>query len=554
MRRKLLAIVTSVMLLCAMLPLGAVSVSAVSTGTYNGMTYEIVDGQVTITGYTDELPADLVIPEVIEGYSVTAIDYHAFEDCTTLTSVVIPEGVTYISPSAFWNCSDLISIAIPSSVGGIFASTLNGCSSLSIISVDEGNRYYTAENNVLYNKSKTTLIVCSKTMVGEFVIPDSVTDIGYSAFYGCSSLTSINIPDGVTSIDRRAFYGCSGLTSIDIPDGVTGIGDEVFYGCSGLTSIDIPDGVTGIGNYAFRGCSGLISIVIPDGVTGIGYYAFEGCSGLTSIVIPEGVTSIGHDAFRGCSSLTSIDIPDGVTSIGYSAFLGCSSLTSIDIPEGVTSIGGNTFDGCSSLTSIDIPDSVTSISDYAFSGCSSLTNVYYEGSDSDKTNITIGTSNTSLLNAMWHYAPAPISTTVSHSVMDTANGNGLAFRFELAVSGMNVVNGNKVDLTNATVNYWGTDCKLIGMGAVLTNDASVGNSENQLSLYKVNGESILNIPAVYLQEVTDTTCAFATRIINIPDDQLERTIYARPYYIVEVDGEQIIVYGDVDSASCAEYQ
>ena len=199
-----------------------------------------------------------------------------------------------------------------------------------------------------------------------------VTEIGYSAFYGCSGLTSITIPSNVTKIGGSAFSGCKGLTSITIPDSVTEIGGGAFYGCSGLTSITIPDSVTKIGDYAFYGCSGLTSITIPDTVTEIGRSAFSGCRCLTSITIPSNVTKIGGSAFSGCSGLTSITIPDSVTEIGESAFLNCKGLTSITIPNGVTSIEEYAFSGCKGLTSITIPDSVTEIRSCAFLGCRGL--------------------------------------------------------------------------------------------------------------------------------------------------------------------------------------
>ena len=155
---------------------------------------------------------------------------------------------------------------------------------------------------------------CRQSIRGELVIPNEieglpVTSIGDVAFFGCESLTSINIPNSVTSIEGGAFAWCESLTSISIPDGVTSIGNGAFRSCRSLTSITIPDGVTSIGDYAFSGCFALTSITIPEGVTSIGYQAFWGCSSLTSITIPEGVTSIGNYAFFGCSSLTSITIP-----------------------------------------------------------------------------------------------------------------------------------------------------------------------------------------------------------------------------------------------------
>ena len=163
------------------------------------------------------------------------------------------------------------------------------------------------------------------------MIEDGVTSIGESAFFYCSSLTSITIPDSVTSIGDYAFFNCSSLTSITIPDSVTSIGESAFYGCSSLTSITIPDSVTSIGNSAFSYCSSLTSIMIPDSVTSIGDYAFRNCSSLTSITIPNSVTSIGNNTFRLCKSLTIITIPDSVTSIGESAFDNCKNLKTISL-------------------------------------------------------------------------------------------------------------------------------------------------------------------------------------------------------------------------------
>ncbi len=109
------------------------------------------------------------------------------------------------------------------------------------------------EHQVLFNKDKTTLIAY-RSKEKNYIIPNSVTNIGDNAFYGCQSLTNINIPNSVTSIGNDAFGRCYSLTSINIPDGVTNIGHAAFYKCESLTSINIPDGVTNIGDYAFCIC------------------------------------------------------------------------------------------------------------------------------------------------------------------------------------------------------------------------------------------------------------------------------------------------------------
>ena len=265
----------------------------------------------------------------------------------------------------------------------------------------------------------------------------SVTSIGYSAFYGCTGLTSVEIPNSVTSIGQHAFSSCTGLTSITIPNSVTSIEKWAFSYCTGLTSVTIPNSVTTIGAYAFYNCTGLTSVTIPNSVTSIGEDAFYHCTGLTNVTIPNSVTSIGYSAFQGCTGLTSIvvdeensvydsregcnaiirtatntlvigckntTIPNSVTSIGDYAFQGCTGLTSITIPNSVTSIGDYAFQGCTSLTSITIPNSVTSIESHAFDGCSGLTSV------------TIPNSVTTIEQQAFSYCTGLTSVTIPNSV------------------------------------------------------------------------------------------------------------------------------------------
>ncbi len=239
-----------------------------------------------------------------------------------------------------------------------------------------------------------------KNRAKKLIIQESVTNVGYGAFRGCTGLTNVTIPDSVASIVDSAFSGCTGLTSVTIPDSVTDIGNRVFAGCTGLTSVtisnsvisigdcafmdcmslpdaEIPNSVTSIGDGVFYGCTGLTSVTIPNSMASIGYETFRGCTGLTSVTIPDSVTSIGGGVFFGCSGLTSVTIPNSVTSIGFSAFYGCTSLASVTIPDSVTSIDGSAFSDCTGLASVTIPDNVTSIGDDAFYNCESLTEVIY---------------------------------------------------------------------------------------------------------------------------------------------------------------------------------
>ena len=248
--------------------------------------------------------------------SVTSIGKSAFSVCSSLTSIKLPDSVTMIGEAAFSVCSSLTSITIPKGVTSIGERAFDSCSSLENIAVASSNSvYHSAENCIIETESKTLIVGCSNS-----VIPSdgSVTNIGDSAFSGCSSLTSITIPDSVTSIGDLAFDSCSSLTSITIPDSVTSIGVSAFGGCSSLTSITIPSSVTSIGDEAFWDCSSLTSITIPDSVTSIGRYAFFGCYSLTSVTFedPEG----WYVSFYGATSdtnLASSELSDPATAAKY---------------------------------------------------------------------------------------------------------------------------------------------------------------------------------------------------------------------------------------------
>ena len=302
---------------------------------------------------------ELVIPSTYNGLPVTRIGNSAFSDCTSLTSVTIPDSVTSIGNEAFLGCRNLTSITIP----------------------------------------------------------DSVTSIGSSAFRNCTNLTSVTIPDSVTSIgdwafDNTAYYN----NSSNWVDGVLYIGNHLIDAKKINDNYIIKDGTKTIADIAFYYCTSLTSITIPNSVTSIGYAAFTGCRSLISINVDannKNYSSVNGVLFNKDKTVlirypegktdTKYTIPDSVTSVGDSAFYYCTSLTSITIPDSVTSIGDYVFYKCTSLTSVTIPNSVTSIGDSAFYDCYSLKYVFYTGSGTGWANITIGTGNAELTKFPIHY-------------------------------------------------------------------------------------------------------------------------------------------------------
>ena len=231
---------------------------------------------------------------------VTSIGKWAFDNCTSLTSVAIPNSVTSIDNTAFYYCHNIIAFY------GKFASADNRCL-------------------IVYGALKSF----APAGLTKYTIPDSVTSIGMKAFYACPNLKSITIPDSVTSIEDNAFTNCSRLISVTISDSVTSIGSYAFGGCSSLTSVIIPDGVTSVGSQAFCRCSSLTSITIPDGVTSIGKEAFQDCSRLTSVYCKPTTppTGVVYSTFQNNATNRKIYVPRNSVN-AYKSTSGWSSYSS----------------------------------------------------------------------------------------------------------------------------------------------------------------------------------------------------------------------------------
>lgn len=223
---------------------------------------------------------------------VTTIGSQAFEGCETLKSVVVGDVVTTIEDGAFSGCSSLNSVYIGKGVVNMGWCVFQNCV------IDE--MFINAKFIEADTKHASTVY---ESCAG-------------SHWYDGATIKKVEIGDNVTRIGANAFsdwffeYGDTSdwqhLTSVTIPDSVVEIGESAFDGCSGLTSVVIPDSVTSIGNGAFLDCVSLESVVISDNITVIADNVFCNCSSLKTVTIPAGVKSLGDWAFLGCDSLMEI--------------------------------------------------------------------------------------------------------------------------------------------------------------------------------------------------------------------------------------------------------
>ncbi|MGL4412042.1 MAG: leucine-rich repeat domain-containing protein [Bacteroidales bacterium] len=301
-----------------------------STFVVDNLKFTILDSskrEVSIS-MDSEIIGDLVIPESIsymgETYRIVMISSSGFANTKTISSVVIPSSVSTIGEKAFEGCSSLQSINIPNKVIRIENSTFRNCSSLSTI-----------------------------------VLSTGTTSIGISAFEGCSSLIHIDIPQTVTSLGTSAFAYCSSLETIKLHSNISSIRWYTFTNCSSLVSVSIPEGIDIIGLGAFSHCTSLESIDIPTSIKTIEASAFYKCSSLRDIKIPHSTQTIGSMAFRHCNSLDSLEIPRGTTNIGNLAFSDCERLLKVimqsDTPP--TSYTSSIFSGISSINLYTPPTS-----------------------------------------------------------------------------------------------------------------------------------------------------------------------------------------------------
>ena len=441
------------------------------TVTFNGITYAVNSISSRAFQGCTELTA-VTIPN-----SIISIGDHAFSGCTGINSIIIPNSVSTIEAWAFSSCMYLTSITIPSSVSTIGNGAFSSCFRIASVNFNAINctTMGTCDSPVFRNCSSLTVLN----------IGDSVEHLPECAFKGCSQLTNVTIGRSLTSCSGQPFAECNSITTVNFnathypPFDTYYSTGAIFMGLTSITTLNIGDNVQVIPGNCFSGCTGITSVVFPSTIDSIGGYAFDGCNNLTGVLtIPPSVSFIGRHSFRGCDGLAGVNFYATNCNLDITrsneSIITCSSPLSVNIGNNVQRIPAYLFDGCSSLTgNLTLPNSVTSIGECAFRGCSGLSGM-----------LTIPNSVVSIGGHAFDGCSGLSSLTLSNSINSISD-----FSFK----GCNGLTG-MLEIPNSVVSIGGYAFEGCGGLSSLTLSNSI-NSISDFSFKGCNGlEGILNIP------------------------------------------------------------
>ncbi len=396
----------------------AAAADYVNTITKNGIQYGLYKGEydanlADVIGYTQEISADLVIPDTIRSndtdYKVKEIADNAFLTCSIPVKITISNGIEAIGNYAFSGCSKCEEFVIPQSVSSIGYCTFSDMPALQNFNVNSSNTVYSSPEGVLIGGGELIQYPVAKTD-REYSIPNEVTSIADKAFAGAQYIETVTFSDSVAEIGFKAFDRAKKLKNIYFGQGLKEIHSSCFYNCESLKNLYITKNVSRIVNNITIGCPNLESITVDsenkhftviddalydiDNKTVIAYppassrerveisniaetignAAFEHAVNLKEIIFPQSVKTIEYGAFTGCK-FEEFTLGTGVTEIKNFAYQNCTSLKTINLNEGLQNIGSNCFYACSSLENINIPSSVASMGTGIFTNCSSLKNI-----------------------------------------------------------------------------------------------------------------------------------------------------------------------------------
>ena len=338
--------------------------------------YEVNESdEATITKYYGNVSA-LMIPETLDGHTVTEIAAGAFSGDNRLCSVVFPDTIKRLEGLAFSYCGSLSDVTLSKSLEYMGGYAFGECTSLASIEIPKSltsSSYEFAGANMMYGPF-------AKSGLSSVTFEPGTTCVAPYLFYDCDELKRISLPETTTTLGSNAFARCDGLTAVSIPDSTTTVGVGAFASCKNLTRVDLGSGVKRLEGLAFSYCGSLSDVTLSKSLEYMGGYAFGECTSLASIEIPKSLTSSSYE-FAGAnmmygpfakSGLSSVTFEPGTTCVAPYLFYDCTHLMAITLPNTISEIGARAFYRCTSLTNLMLPASVAKLGASAFSGCTSL--------------------------------------------------------------------------------------------------------------------------------------------------------------------------------------
>jgi len=326
----------------------------------------------------------VIVPEGIKTVAACA-----FWNCTSIEEIILPESLEKLGGDAFYYCTNLRKVNIPKNVWIMGNNPFAGCP---YIKIDNNSKNFILENDILYNKDKSTIIHYPIDKTEKvFIVPDNITCLGKHSFFNCNSLEIIVIPNSVIKFENNPFSGCEKLNLINHSPNYV-IENGVIYnkflttiiGCLNNAQIDefiVPESVTLISRNSFWNCRNIKKIVLTKNIRVIGYNPFASCINLiiesqnpkykvrNGLLLNEMETELIC-----CTNVVAkngIVIPDSVRIINRGAFSGCVDLQHITLNK-VTYMDKSSFTNCIGLTKVYLPDTIEYIGEWAFSYCLNL--------------------------------------------------------------------------------------------------------------------------------------------------------------------------------------
>ncbi len=320
---------------CKLLPNEDTGKTVISDGV---LSYEVTDDtgkQCRVLGFAEEAATSVTIPNEVNGYAVTGIapgafsrletleqvtfpaglqivGDNAFYNCTALREIVLEEGLNRICWNAFYGCVNLRRVVLPASLERVDRDAFCNCKVLTTVEISDLEAWCRIDFELYHDEFNSNPLWYAKKLLlngeplTEAVLPDGLTEIGDSAFYGCETLERVSIPDSVTEIGKYAFARCTSLEEIVLPDHVRIVGERAFYDCSGLKTATLGNSLQTLDSFAFAECCELEEISVPGKVHELSQYVFASCSKLQIISLPATIEKINMGALRKCESLKEI--------------------------------------------------------------------------------------------------------------------------------------------------------------------------------------------------------------------------------------------------------